>query len=90
MKIKKAFKLVVVCFVFCASYLGVTYSTRYKKVAGERINVSLISLGNQASAYCSEATGQFPNNTGLCTGQFYDPTTRCLLPIDPNSANCLR
>jgi hypothetical protein len=77
MKIKKAFKIVVVCFVFCASYLGVTYSTRSKKVANEQINVSIFSLSTQAKAYCNEAAAG-ETNDGACSGDPNDSKSRCL------------
>lgn len=74
-------KIAAVTAVFAASYLGVNSTTQTRKIAGRNINVSVVSLGTTARAYCNEAADK--HNNGLCTGFFEDPTTRCLEPANP-------
>ncbi|MCS3732317.1 hypothetical protein [Mucilaginibacter dorajii] len=87
MKIQQLFKTALVATVFGVSYFGFTITNQVQKVAGEKVNVSLISLSSTAQAYCNEA-GKGDHNNGLCTGHFEDPTTRCLEPLDPSKSEC--
>ena len=63
------------------TFFGINLSYQKKSISGELANVTIVSLGIQAQAYCNEAGfGQI--NNGLCTGMSNDPTARCLPPAD--------
>ncbi|GAA3989969.1 hypothetical protein [Mucilaginibacter dorajii] len=77
MKLKKNLKLLLVALVFTVSYLGVTVVNKTQKVANERISVSLLTVGNQAQAYCNEARYKNESNNGKCSGTASFPESRC-------------
>lgn len=85
---KKFLKIGVICFAFALSFIGVSYSVQTKKIAGVTANVSLLSLGTQAQAYCIAEGGTHNTKNGGCTGSFDDPTTRCMSLLNPWDNDC--
>lgn len=67
--------------------LGISVSSKTHSLSGETVTVTTLNLSNQAQAYCNESW-LLPD--GKCTGQFGDPTSRCLQPLDPKQSNCER
>lgn len=70
-------KSLVFLIIFGISMVGFTFTTSTKKIGGENVNVSLLTLGTKALAYCNEATYSNEMSNGICTGVFNDPTTTC-------------
>jgi hypothetical protein len=89
MKIKKPLKFAVIAVVFTLSYLTFNFTAKTKKVAGEKINASMFSLGQQAKAYCNEATYCGEVNVGVCIGDPMNPDSYCYV-TQSSGQNCLK
>jgi hypothetical protein len=91
MKIKQILKFCGTALVFSVAYLGFSYSNHTKQVAGERLSVSLFSVGLKAQAYCNEALYVGEVNSGYCNGPANNPTSRCYTNSSPNELppNCV-
>jgi hypothetical protein len=87
---KYTIRTIVFAAVFTVSYLGISISRQQVKVAGETSDVTLVTLGMQAKAYCNEAGVGEGYNDGKCTGAHNDSDTRCLLPAIGVEKNCKR
>lgn len=74
---KKTLKIVTVVCVFAFSYVGVTYSVHTRTLGGKQVNVTLLSLGTQAQAYCNERWYPGEQNDGYCSGTANDEKSRC-------------
>ena len=82
----KFLKPIILAGIFGLSYLGFTITKSEKRVAGMSVTQQIISVANQAAAYCNEAIYPNERNNGSCTGQMNDSTTRCLLS---SSSDCI-
>lgn len=85
---KKVIKTAIIAIAFMASYLGFTQTKQTRTVAGEKINISTMSLGSTASAYCNEAMFAWEVNAGVCTAAMNQPAAECLNVVS-NTHNCV-
>jgi len=67
--------------------MGISVSREKVQVAGETTDVTLVSLGTQAKAYCNEATFGSEVNNGRCTGMHNDAASRC--DVSSQTSNCV-
>lgn len=63
--------------IFATSYLGIHISTASRRIANANVNVAMLSIGNQAQAYCNEARYKNETNNGKCSGTDSFPESRC-------------
>ncbi len=68
----------IVFTLFVVLFLGVRVSKRTTRVVNERHDVTEISIGKQAKAYCNEAILPFEINNAHCSGTHNNPDSRCL------------
>jgi hypothetical protein len=83
-------KLLAAAGFFSVAFLGISVSRLPVNVAGETESVTMISLGNQAKAYCNEATSSEGFNDGKCSGTHNSPDSRCLVPLYEVPKDCKR
>ncbi|GAA3989964.1 hypothetical protein [Mucilaginibacter dorajii] len=86
MKATALFRTGLIVAAFTISFLGINYSSKEMKLAGKKITISTISLGNQAQAYCNEAMYPGEVNNGKCSGQSFEAESRCF--IATSGENC--
>ncbi len=80
------YRLFVLSMVFFISFIGVRQSSKNIQLGTVKSTITIISLGNEAKAYCNEATRPGEVNTGRCTGAFDQWDTRCLAAVE--NPNC--
>ena len=86
MKKLKTLKIGICALIFTAASIGFSITIKTKKIAGERISVSMLTLGSVAEAYCNE--GGSTGNDGKCSGTADQAPSRCFTAIDQNNLNC--
>ena len=84
---KKILRCFATAFVAIIVFLGINLSHRKIIISGEHANITLVSLGTQAQAYCNELTGPEVAD-GVCVGRPDDINTRCM--ASNGTCNCLR
>jgi hypothetical protein len=83
-------KMLMIAIVFSATFLGFSLSRNTVNVAGETADVTVISLGMQAKAYCNEGTFPEGPNDGKCSGTHNQPDSRCFQAIIGVQKDCKR
>lgn len=84
----KFLKIAVLSAVFAVSCIGITVNSSNKKIGGEVVKVSLLTLGTQAQAYCNEPRYSGEWYSGKCDGAFNDQMSRCEWVYSSDSPNC--
>lgn len=87
---QKVNKLLVAAAFFSVTFLGISVSRQHVNIAGETASVTLVSLGEQAKAYCNEATPSEGFDDGKCSGLHNSADSRCLIPNYDVPKNCKR
>ena len=91
MKRHKLIKSIVLVAVFGATLIGFSVTKSSRKLAGESLNVTVVSLSTNAQAFCNEQKYDYEFNNGICVGAHNEESSYCREKYTSDgNPNCIR